>query len=89
MSEHDVTKLDPAWIARRIHTAIDEVTTAVEDIHRSIAAVPLAAAAAALPIEKAATDVREIQDRSISAAYDLVRTVNRRIGALTSELLRP
>jgi hypothetical protein len=88
MSESNETNLSPARIAARIHAAIDEVTSAVEDIHRSIAAVPLAAAAAIEPLEKPVAEVREIQERSISAAYGLVRRVNQRIGALTSELLK-
>jgi hypothetical protein len=88
MSESSETTLSPAWIAARIHAAIDEVTTAVEDIHRSIAAVPLAAVAAIEPLERPVAEVREIQDRSISAAYGLVRRVNQRIGELTAELLR-
>jgi hypothetical protein len=86
MSEFETTTA--ASIAARIHAAIDDVTTAVEDIHRSIAAVPFEAAAATLPLEHPVAEVREIQERSISAAYGLVRRVNRRIGALTAELLK-
>jgi hypothetical protein len=88
MSAFDDTSSAPARIAARIHAAIDEVTTAVEDIHRTIAAVPLAAAAAARPLAEPAAEIRDLHDRSISAAYDLVRHVNRRIGALTAEILK-
>lgn len=72
-------------VARRASWAdetIDLTTTAIEEIHKSIAEVPLEVMRRSGFFEKTADDVGELQERSISAVYGAVRDVNRRICGL-------
>ena len=41
------------------------------------------------PYEEAAIEVREIQDRTLGAVYDVIREVNLRVNELASGLLTP
>ena len=77
----------PKQIAIMVHEAIDEVTTIVEGIHRSIAEAPLRVAQDFAPLETPVDEWRAIQNRSIGAVYDLVRQINGEIGRLTADLL--
>jgi hypothetical protein len=67
-----------------IHDAIDGVTTTVEEIHRSVADLPLEALGSITPLKDALDEVRAAQDRSIAAVYELIRTVNARVRRLTT-----
>ncbi len=77
----------PTSLTARLQDTVDRGVTGVEGIHRSIAELPLEVMERNGLLEKTAADVREIQDRSIGAVYDVIRDVNRRIGELASELL--
>jgi hypothetical protein len=70
-----------------IQEAVDHGATTVEEIHRAIAELPLDVLQRNGLFEQTAAEVREIQDRSIGAVYDVIRDVNRRIGELASDLL--
>ena len=74
----------PTNLVAVIHDAIDEVTTTVERIHRSIVDFPLDALRGVAPIKGAVDEVRSVQDRSIGAVYDLVRRINREVQELTT-----
>jgi hypothetical protein len=74
-----------SWVEETIHLT----TTAIEEIHKSIAEVPLEVMRRSGLFEKTADDVGELQERSISAVYGAVRDVNRRICGLASDLLDP
>ena len=76
----------PKNVAATLHDTVNKVTTAVEEIHRSIADAPLEVMAS-IALERPVNEVRAIQDRSISAFYGLIRRVNNRAGQLTDELL--
>ena len=77
----------PRDLAATIHETINEVTTAVEDIHRAIAEAPLDVMGSIEPFEQPVKEVRAAQDRSITVIYGLIRRVNDRVGRLTAELL--
>ncbi len=77
-----------ANLAGWIGETIDRTTTSVEAIHKSIAEIPLDFLRQNGLFEQTAEDVRDLQDRSISAIYDTVRDVNRRFSGLASDLLR-
>lgn len=75
-------------IAPTVHDTIDEVARAVEDIHKSIADLPLDLLGRLTSLETSLEPVRDGQARSITAVYDLVRHVNARVRQLTTAALR-
>ncbi len=77
----------PKDIAASIHATINDVTTAVEEIHRSIADAPLDVIGTIEPLERPIKEVRAVQDRSITAIYGLIRRINDRVGEITADLL--
>jgi hypothetical protein len=74
--------------ASTIHDAIDEVTTTVEGVHKSIADLPFEALGTIPPLEKSLEDIRAAQARSIAAVYGLIRNVNRRVRQVTTGAAR-
>ena len=75
----------PKTLATRIHDVVDDVTTRVEGIHRSVADFPLEVLGGITsPIEQALDQVRHAQARSIAAVYQLIRTVNSRVRRMTT-----
>ena len=77
----------PKTIAETIHATINDATAAAEDIHRSIAELPLRAVGSIESLEKPVEEVRRVQERSIGAIYGLIRRINDRVGQLTTDLL--
>lgn len=73
------------WIGQ----AVDRTATTVEEIHRTIAEIPLDLMRQSGYFEKTAEDVGDLQERSIGLAYDLVRDVNHRVTGFLSDLLSP
>jgi hypothetical protein len=69
--------------------AVDRGATAAEEIHRSIACIPLDLLEKVDGLEEAVDGVRKLQDRSISAVYDLVRGINHEVGRVADDLLKP
>ena len=78
---------EPKTLATTIHDAIDEVTTAVEDIHQSIANVPLDVLGEIAPLKDAIDEVKVAQSHTIAAVYDLIRTVNDRVRQITTGIV--
>ena len=70
--------------ADTIHDAIDEVTSTVEGVHKSIADLPLEVLGTIPPLEKSLDELRAAQARSISAVYGLIRNVNHRLRRVTT-----
>jgi uncharacterized protein YoxC len=75
---------DRQSLAATVHDAIDEVTTAVEGIHKSVADMPLDMLAEITPLQSAVREVKDTQDQVIGAVYDLVRTINGQVRRLTT-----
>ena len=71
----------------RIQHAIDHGATRVEDIHKSIAELPFEVMQRNGLFEKTAADLRDLQDRSIGAVYDVIRDVNRQVTDFAGDLL--
>lgn len=76
-------------LAEWIQQTVDRTATTIEEIHKSIASIPLDVMRSSGFFEQTADDVSDLQDRSLTAVYDTVRDVNRRISGLASDLLRP
>ena len=74
-------------LARFIQDAIDKGATTVEDIHKSIADLPLRILEESELLKEPAKEVQRVQDHTIGAVYDVIRGINRQVGALASELL--
>jgi hypothetical protein len=70
-----------------IQDAIDKGATTVEEIHKSIADLPLKILEESDVLKESAKEVRRVQDRSIGAVYDLIRNINEKVGDLASDLL--
>ena len=75
-------------IAATVHTVIDDVTTVVEDIHKSVAEFPLTMLAEITPFKETLDDVKVTQEQTIEAVYGLVRTINHQVRRLTTSVAR-
>ena len=73
-------------LTRLVEDVIDKGASTAEDIHRAVADLPIKILDS-LGLEETAADVKDIQDRSIGAIYDLIRDVNHRVGNLANDLL--
>ena len=74
-------------VAKAIQEAIDRGATTVEEIHKSIADLPLKVLEERPRLKGPAKEVRRVQDRTIGAIYDLIREINHQVGNLTDDLL--
>jgi histone H3/H4 len=74
-------------VTRSIQDSIDEGATAVEEIHKSIADLPLKILEGSDVLRKPVKEVRRVQERAIGAVYDLVRKINHEVGAVASDVL--
>ena len=83
VSKRNETLID--WI----RGAVDQGANSVEEIHKAIADLPLEVLERNGLFEEAAAEVREIQDRTLGAVYDVIREVNLRVNELSSGLLTP
>ena len=70
-----------------IQEAVDKGATTVEQIHQSIAAMPLEALEQRGLLEDKATVIKEKQAATIGAVYDAIRRVNKEVGDLASGLI--
>jgi len=78
---------DGRKLADLVRKAVDDGATTVEEIHKSIAALPLDVLERLDVFEETVKDVRKVQESSIGAVYDLIRKVNREAAGLARELL--
>ena len=76
-------------LADRIQETIDRTATSIEEIHKSIAEIPLDLMRSAGVLEQTTEDMSDLQERSIAAVYDVIRDANCRVMGLASDLLRP
>jgi hypothetical protein len=75
--------------AHWLEDTVDRTATSIEEIHKSIAEIPLDVMRRSTFYAQTAEDVSDLHERSIGVVYDTVRDVNRRIFGLASHLLRP
>jgi len=71
-------------LAATLHDAVDDVATAVEDIHKAVADFPLDLLGELTPFKDTFAEVKATQDEAIAAAYGLVRRINDRVRQLTT-----
>ena len=75
-------------LATFVQDAVDKGATTVEEIHKSIADLPLKILEGSDLLRGRAKEVRRVQDHAIGAMYDVIRGVNRQVGTLASKLLK-
>jgi len=75
-------------LASFVQDAIDKGATTVEEIHKSIADLPLKLLEEGELLRGPAKEVRRVQDHTIGAIYDVIRGINQQVGTLASDLLR-
>jgi len=74
-------------LVKLIQDSIDKGATSVEEIHKSIADLPLKILEGSELLKAPAKEVRQLRDHTIGAMYDVVRKINQEVGTLASELL--
>lgn len=75
---------DPRRIAATVHDVIDNVTAAVEDVHKSVAEFPLTVLGEITPFKDTLDEVKVTQDQTIETVYGLVRSINAQVRRLTT-----
>jgi hypothetical protein len=68
-----------------VQEAIDKGASSVEEVHRSIAAMPLEALKKVAP--GPATTAQGVQDQTIGTVYDTIRGLNEQAGQIAQRLL--
>ena len=74
-------------LPKLIQEAIDKGATTVEEIHKSIVALPLKVLEESDRLRGPAKKAKRVQDHTIGAIYDVIREINQQVGTLASELL--
>jgi len=74
-------------LAELVSEAIDTGATSVEQVHRAIAELPLSILESIEAFKKPVGEVRKVQDQSIGAVYDMIRSINAEVGSLASKAL--
>ena len=70
-----------------VKNAIDQGATNVEQVHQTIAKLPLKYLERIEKIEDEAKDVRSVQEKTIGHVYDLIRNVNDKVSDIAKEIL--
>lgn len=70
-----------------VEEAIEDGATTAEEVHKSIADLPLQVLERLDLFGDVVKDVRRVQETSIGAIYDAIRKVNREVSQLADELL--
>lgn len=75
-------------VADLVQEAINKGANTAEEIHRSIANLPLKVLEEIEFFKGPVKEVRRIQDRSIGALYDLIRRINQEVAKLAGQMLK-
>ena len=70
-----------------VKNAIDQGATNVEQVHQTVAKLPLKYLERIEKIEDGAKDVRNVQEKTIGYVYDLIRNVNDKVSDIAKEIL--
>ncbi len=80
--KHTIARIEA--VKDLIQEAVDKGATSVEQIHRTIADLPLSALEQRGLLGEEGKSARTLVDSSIGAVYDTIRAVNREVGELAS-----
>ena len=70
-----------------VEEAVNKGATTAEEIHRSVAELPITMLEQLGLFEKTTSDVKQITDASIGAIYDVIRDVNHSVAKLAGDIL--
>lgn len=74
-------------LADLVRKAVDDGAGTAEEIHKSIADLPLDVLQRLDVLQETVKDVKRIQDNTIGAVYDAIRRINQEVNQLAHELL--
>ena len=78
---------DRKTLIRFVQDAIDKGATTVEEIHKSIADLPLRILEESELLRGPAKEVQRVQDQTLGAIYRVIREVNEQVATYASSLL--
>jgi hypothetical protein len=78
---------DRKKLIRLIQDAIDKGATTAEEVHKSIADLPLRILEESEFLRKPAREAKRVQDHTLGAIYDAIREINEKVGAYATEML--
>lgn len=73
--------------ADRIEEAVDRGATTAEEIHRAISDLPFETLGRLGVLDPSHSEIKRIHDDTVTAVYDLVRQVNRKIASFARDLI--
>jgi len=77
-----------ADLTKVVKDAIDKGATSVEQVHQSIAKMPLKYLAKIDGVKSAAKDAADIQAKTIGHLFDLIRTVTDKVDDIAGEIIK-
>lgn len=78
---------DERELVELVERVVDKGATTAEEIHREVVSLPIKVLEDLGLFENTTEDVKKIQDVSIGAVYDLIRTINHKVSEIATELL--
>ena len=81
------TKIDKENIAKVVQEAVDKGASTAEEIHRSIADLPIKVLENLGVGSETTKNVKDFQDTTIGAIYELVHDINHQVTDLASDLI--
>jgi hypothetical protein len=78
---------DRKTLIRFVQDAIDKGATTVEEIHKSIADLPLKILEESELLKEPAKEAKRLQDHTLGAIYRVIRDINEQVGTYASGLL--
>jgi hypothetical protein len=78
---------DRKKLIRLIQDAIDKGATTAEEVHKSIADLPLRILEESEFLREPAREAKRVQDHTLGAIYDAIREINEKVGAYATDLL--
>lgn len=80
-------KTNTQEIAKLVEEAVDKGASTAEEIHRSIADLPITVLERLGVGDKTTQEVKQIQDTTIGAVYELVRDINHNVAGLAADII--
>jgi hypothetical protein len=74
-------------LLKLVQKAIDDGASSAEEIHKSIARLPLKVLAEVGALKKPVKEMDRIQDLAIGSLYELIRDINERVAGYAARLL--
>jgi hypothetical protein len=70
-----------------VQELVEKGATSVEEVHKSIAALPLEVLESIEGLEEPAKGIKEIQQKTIGGVYDIIRQVNTKVAEIAEEII--